>query len=115
MLVLLIIFMITAPVIQTGIEVVVPETQSVKEITEVRLVISLDKQQKLYLQDESVKLVDLPRKITEREPDPKRQSIYFRADKDVPWGIGTAVLDELEQHGIKNINIVTQPKSQRSP
>jgi biopolymer transport protein ExbD/biopolymer transport protein TolR len=115
MLVLLIIFMITAPVIQTGIEVVVPETTSAKEVADVLLVVSLDKQRRLYLENESVKLDELARKISERVPDPKRQSIYFRADKDVPWGIGTAVLDELEQHGIKNINIVTQPKSQRSP
>jgi biopolymer transport protein ExbD/biopolymer transport protein TolR len=109
MLVLLIIFMITAPVIQTGIEVVVPETQTVNEIAEERLVISLDRQQKIYLQNEGVRLDDLPRKISEKVPDPKRQSIYFRADKDVPWGISVAILDRLKQNGIENISIVTQP------
>ena len=114
MLVLLIIFMITAPVIQTGIEVVVPETRAAKEVAEVRLVISLDKQQKLFLQNEGVKIDDLPRKISERVPDRKRQSIYFRADKDVPWGISVAILDKLKQHGIENISIVTQPVVKRS-
>ena len=48
-LVLLIIFMVTAPVLQSGIEVAVPKTRTVKEITEERMVISIDKQQRVFL------------------------------------------------------------------
>jgi biopolymer transport protein ExbD/biopolymer transport protein TolR len=114
MLVLLIIFMITAPVIQSGIEVSVPKTQTVNEIAKKELVISIDKDNRLYLESEMVKVDDLARKIREKVPDTKRQSIYFRADKDVSWGLSVVVLDKLKQGGIENISIVTQPVEKRS-
>ena len=61
-LVLLIIFMITAPILQSGIEVDVPKTHTVKEITEVRLVVTIDKKQLIYLGNDPVNIHDLPPK-----------------------------------------------------
>src|SRR5919201_6934613 len=62
-LVLLIIFMLTAPILQSGIEVDVPKTKTVKEITEERVVISVDKNQLIYIGNEAVNIHDLRRKV----------------------------------------------------
>ena len=108
-LVLLIIFMVTAPVIQSGIEVNVPKTQIVREIAEEKLVVSVDKEQKLYLQNEAVNINELADKIREKLLDPARQSIYLRADEAVPFGTIAVVMDRLKLAGIENISVVTQP------
>ncbi len=108
-LVLLIIFMVTAPVIQSGIEVNVPKTQIVREIAEEKLVVSVDKEQRLYLQNDMVNINDLADRIREKLLDPARQSIYLRADEAVPFGTIAVVMDRLKLAGIENISVVTQP------
>lgn len=112
MLVLLIIFMVTAPVIQSGIEVDVPRTQVVREIAEEKLVVSIDREQKLYLQNTAVNVNELGQKIREQLLDPTRQSVYLRADQSVPFGTIAAVMDSLKLAGIQNISVVTQPLEQ---
>jgi len=107
-LVLLIIFMVTAPVIQSGIEVNVPKTQVVREIAEEKLVVSIDKEQRLYLQNDPVNVNELADKIHEKLLDPTRQSVYLRADESVPFGTFATVLDRLKLAGIENVSIVTQ-------
>jgi len=112
-LVLLIIFMVTAPVIQSGIEVNVPKTQVVREIAEEKLIVSIDKEQKLYLQNDPVINVnELGDKIREKLLDPTRQSVYLRADQSVPFQTFATVLDHLKLAGIENVSIVTQPLTQ---
>ena len=112
-LVLLIIFMVTAPVIQSGIEVNVPKTQVVREIAEEKLIVSIDKEQKLYLQNDPVNNVnELGDKIREKLLDPTRQSVYLRADQSVPFQTFATVLDHLKLAGIENVSIVTQPLQQ---
>ena len=111
-LVLLIIFMVTAPVIQSGIEVNVPKTQVVREIAEEKLIVSIDKEQKLYLQNDPVNVNQLGDKIREKLLDPTRQSVYLRADQSVPFQTFATVLDHLKQAGIENVSIVTQPLEQ---
>ena len=108
-LVVLIIFMVTAPVIQSGIEVSVPQTQLVREITEDRLVVTIDAQQKVYLQNAPVPVAELGDRIREKLLDPTRQSVYLMADKSVPWGTLVVVMDRLKLSGIENISAVTQP------
>ena len=111
-LVLLIIFMVTAPVIQSGIEVNVPETRVVREIAEEKLVVSIDKDQKLYLQNAPVNVNELGNKIREKLLDPTRQSVYLQADQVVPFQTFATVLDNLKLAGIENVSIVTQPWKQ---
>jgi biopolymer transport protein ExbD/biopolymer transport protein TolR len=108
-LVLLIIFMVTAPVIQSGIEVNVPKTQVVREISEEKLVVSIDKEQTLYLQNSPVNINELGDKIREKLLDPARQSVYLQADQSVPFQTFASVLDRLKLAGIENVSIVTQP------
>src|SRR3989442_7271491 len=79
-LVLLIIFMVTAPVLQSGIEVNVPKTRTVKEITEERLVITIDKSQGVFLGNDPVNINEIRSKLRKRIHDPQPQSIFFRSD-----------------------------------
>lgn len=108
-LVLLIIFMVTAPVIQSGIEVNVPKTQVVRELNEEKLVVAIDKKQTLYLGNEPVNINELGDKIREKLLDPTRKSVYLMADEAVPFQIFASVLDRLTMAGITNVSIVTQP------
>lgn len=108
-LVLLVIFMITAPVLQSGIEVNVPKTRTVKEITQQRMVVTIDSGQNVFLDDQPVNLHDLPYQLHQRGADPAHQVIYLRADKTVPFGVFATVMDAVKQAGITNVSIVTQP------
>ena len=108
-LVLLVIFMITAPVLQSGIEVAVPKTRTVNEITEQRLVLTIDRDQQVFLGDQPVNIHDLAQKLHQQSTDAAHQVIYLRADERVPFGAFASVMDAVKQAGITNISIVTQP------
>jgi len=108
-LVLLIIFMITAPVLQSGIEVAVPKTKTVKEITEERIVISIDRKQRVYLGNEAININQIAQELRRRVRDPENQSIYLRADENVPFGAFATVMDAVKSSGITNVSIVTEP------
>ena len=111
-LVLLIIFMITAPILQSGIEVDVPKTHTVKEIAEQRLVVTLDKKQTVYLGNEAVNIYELGAKVHEQLKQPQ-DAVFLRCDETVPFGSFAAVVDALRVSGINNISIVTEPISDR--
>jgi len=108
-LVLLVIFMITAPVLQSGIEVAVPKTRTVKEITEQRLVVTIDRSQQVFLGDQPVNIHELGKKLRQSGDDSVKQVIYLRADERVPFGAFASVMDAVKQAGITNVSIVTQP------
>ena len=108
-LVLLVIFMITAPVLQSGIEVAVPKTRTVKEITEQRTVLTIDRDQQVFMGDKLVNLHDLPQQLRQSTTDPTKRVIYLRADERVPFGAFASLMDAVKQAGITNISIVTQP------
>src|SRR5436305_7460698 len=82
-LVLLIIFMVTAPVLQSGIEVSVPHTRTVKEITEERIVISIDKSQKVYFGNDPININQIAATLKKKVRDPQHQAIYLRSDEAV--------------------------------
>ena len=108
-LVLLIIFMVTAPVLQSGIEVNVPKTRTVKEITEERLVISINKQQRVFLGNDAININEIAARLKQKIRDPQHQSIFIRSDEDVPFGAFATVMDAVKSSGITNVSIVTQP------
>ena len=111
-LVLLIIFMVTAPVLQSGIEVNVPRTRTVKEITEERMVISINRQQRVFLGNDPVNINEIKTKLLQKIRDPQHQSVFIRADEDVPFGAFATVMDAVKGAGITNVSIVTQPLDQ---
>ncbi len=113
-LVLLIIFMVTAPVLQSGIEVNVPKTRTVKEITEERMVISINKQQRVFLGSDAININEIKTKLRQKIRDPQHQSVFIRADEDVPFGAFATVMDAVKGAGITNVSIVTQPLEQNA-
>ena len=108
-LVLLIIFMLTAPILQSGIEVNVPKTRTVKEITEERLVITIDRSQRVFLGNDPININQIGARLKAKLRDPGRQSVFLRADQNVPFGAFATVMDAIKQAGITNVSIVTEP------
>jgi biopolymer transport protein TolR len=114
-LVLLLIFMLTAPVLQSGIAVQVPHTRAVNQITQSRTVVTIDKDQNVFLQDDGRNAgTDVPINLSNltaqlRSGDPAKRVIYVRADERVPFGAFASVMDAVKRAGITNISIVTQP------
>ncbi len=113
MLVLLVIFMITAPILQSGIDVDLPKTQTVKEISETRIIVTIDKGQLVYLGDDAVNIHDLGNKVRAEMHDPQHEAVFLRCDETVPFGTFATVVDTLRQSGIENVSIVTEPISAR--
>ncbi len=112
-LVLLIIFMITAPILQSGIEVELPKTKTVKEIAESRLVITIDRAQRVYLGNDPVNIHEIGQKVHAQLQNPQSDAVFLRCDETVPFGSFATVVDELRQSGIQNISVVTEPISSR--
>lgn len=108
-LVLLIIFMVTAPVLQSGIEVSVPQTRTVKEITEERVVVTINAKQEVFLGNDPVNINVIGQKLKEKIRDPVGQAVYVRADENVRFGAFATVMDAIKASGITNVSIVTQP------
>ncbi len=106
-LVLLLIFMVTAPVLQSGVEVAVPQTRTVNQLTEQHRVVTLDKDQNVFLDDKPVNIHNLPALLSAGTGAGK--TVYVRADQRVPFGAFASVMDAVKQAGIANISIVTQP------
>lgn len=120
-LVLLLIFMLTAPVLQSGVTVAVPHTRAVTQLTEQRTVVTIDRNQNVFLQqsgrnngnDTPINLEDLTSALhTAVRAAAANQTIYVRADERVPFGAFASVMDAVKRAGITNISIVTQPLEQ---
>lgn len=106
-LVLLLIFMVTAPVLQSGVDVAVPQTRTVNQLTEAHRVVTVDKDGNVFLDDKPINIHDLPALLAKGGSPGK--TVYVRADARVPFGAFASVMDEVKQAGITNISIVTQP------
>jgi biopolymer transport protein TolR len=116
MLVLLIIFMVTAPMMVQGLDVKLPETTSeaLKQSEEL-LILTVTKDGNLFLDEFPVKIDGLADKltgITGRKPGTK---VYMRADKDVPYGVVVQVMAECRKAGINNLGMVTEPEKVPTP
>ncbi|HWZ50586.1 MAG TPA: biopolymer transporter ExbD [Granulicella sp.] len=110
-LVLLLIFMLTAPVLQSGLEVAIPKTRSVNQLTEQHMVVTIDKDQNVFLEDKPVNVNELPAKLKGAATGPK-SIVYVRSDERVPFGAFASVMDAIKLAGITNISIVTRPLEQ---
>ena len=106
-LVLLIIFMLTAHVMEFGIEVDVPKVQAVKDTAQELPVVTITKDGTTYLNDKPVNINDLQATIQQRFG--KAKAIYVRADKETIWDPIAQVTAMLGQAGFQ-VNMVTQPE-----
>jgi biopolymer transport protein ExbD/biopolymer transport protein TolR len=109
LLVLLVIFMLTAPILQSGIELDVPKTRTVKEISQERLVVSIDRGERLFLGNDPISIHELGAQVKGKLGNSSSQSVFLRADQRVPFGTVATVVDTLRQAGIEQISMVTEP------
>lgn len=109
MLVLLVIFMVTAPMLQTGIDVQLPETRALEdENPESRAVISISREGFLYYGSQQINLAALGDHLKQDSRSAK-DAIYLRADKDVKWNSIVTVIDTIRGAGFSEIKLVTKP------
>ena len=111
MLVLLIIFMVTAPMMQQGINIDLPETAaSGMETNDEPFVLSIQKDNKLYIAKEEVQLTGLRKKLKAIFKTRPNKQIYLKADKTVNYELVAKALAEIRAAGIYNIGLVTLPQ-----
>jgi biopolymer transport protein TolR len=111
-LVLLLIFMLTAPMMYRGIDVSLPKTGKGSKPAEMeeRLILTLSKEQKVYLNEEQVSFNHLTRKIKQVYSKRKDKTLYVKADKTLPYGFIIETMDQVQNAGVKKIGMVTEPK-----
>jgi biopolymer transport protein TolR len=108
-LVLLIVFMVTAPILQTGIEVNLPRTQSVADVDpEQRAVITISREELLFYRSGMVNFNQLG-ELLRQDIGNTNRPIFLQADEDVRWKTIVAVVDEVRLSGYTAINLVTRP------
>ena len=110
MLVLLVIFMVTAPIIQQGVQVNLPQAKAAAiPGTEQLLVVSIAKDGKIYLNDNVMTLDELGSKIRAIRANEAEKQVYVRADQEVRYGLVMKTIAELKQAGIERVGMVTRP------
>lgn len=110
MLVLLIIFMVTAPMMVQGVDVALPEATSKPLESETEpLIITIDKNNAIYINDYKVSLGFLQEKLVKVLEGRMDREVYFRADKDIAYGIVVQVISEIKGAGVEKLGMVTVP------
>jgi biopolymer transport protein TolR len=108
-LVLLIIFMIAAPMMQSGIDINLPQAKAAPEDMGEGVVVTITKAQQIYI-DERVSNLDrfegILGDVTQKKGS---RSVFLRADKDVPYGLVIDVVGKIKSMGIENLGLVTEP------
>ncbi len=109
-LVLLIIFMVTAPMLQQGIKVNLPQAraQSIKS-EEQKLMITITKDQKIYINKNPYTIGELGTTLKALQAYKKNKQVFLKADKDVPYGFVVRVMSEIKAAGIQELGMVTEP------
>lgn len=117
MLVLLIIFMVTAPMMQEGISVDLPQASGApiaKEQHSEEIVISVSGPGKIFVNDVAVQENELAHTVLEATKKDSSRDVYLRADKTVPYGVVVRIMAALKSAGVANLGMITTPVEQPS-
>jgi len=106
-LVLLVIFMVTAPMLYRGMDIKLPVSASNTIKPEIRKVLTIEKDQRLYLEKDQVSPIQLERTLRLLKAEHADVSLYLRADRDVPYGVVVQVMDSVKKAGIDKLGMVT--------
>jgi biopolymer transport protein TolR len=110
MLVLLIIFMVTAPMMIQGVDVSLPEATSAPMSSDTeQLIVTIDKNNQVYINDFRVSAENLKEKLLQILKNRTDQEVYLRADKTVPYGMVVYVMSEVKGAGIEKLGMITEP------
>ena len=108
-LVLLIIFMVTAPMMQRGVDVRLPRVESSANAEEQRLVVTVGRDQKVYLNDKLVGVGLIGERVRDLSKSTGVDFVFLRADREVPYGRVMSVMDAIKKAGIEKVGLVTEP------
>jgi len=111
MLVLLIVFMITAPLLHRGMDIKLPKASTNNIKGTERTVLTVEKNQTVHLGKEEIGLARLEERLLLLKGNSPDVSLYLRADRDVPYGTVVHVMDLIKRAGIVKLGIVTEPLS----
>ncbi|MDA3789086.1 MAG: protein TolR [Desulfobacula sp.] len=113
MLVLLIIFMVTAPMMVQGIDVDLPKaTSKALKSSEERLIISIDEDKKVFINEQVVSVEFLTQKLGAILENFDEKNVYLRADKKVPYGIVVNVISKIKKAGVDSLGMITLPDNE---
>jgi biopolymer transport protein TolR len=114
MLVLLIIFMVTAPMLSMGIDVNLPRVKSKSvDVTEEKLVLTINEAREIYLNKVRINLGELNAKLEAIFANRIEREVFLRADKNVPYGFVVEVMAEVRRAGVDKLGMITEPPEDR--
>ena len=108
MLVLLIIFMVTAPLLQQGIDVDLPQAKGKDLPPEERVTLSIDGHGTIFMNNNKVTMDEMKVKLTAISK--LNPNVFLKADKDVPYGVVVQVMGEIKEAGIEKLGMITEPR-----
>jgi len=109
-LVLLIIFMVTAPMLQMGIDVNLPQVKSRNlDVTEEKVVLTIDGARGIFVNKTKIPLAELGARLEGVFADRSERELYLRADRAVPYGFVVEVMAEIRKAGIDKLGMITEP------
>ena len=111
-LVLLVIFMVTAPMLHRGLDINLPQSKSNTVKSEERLVVTIERDQRLYLDNDRISVGQLEKRLRAAKERNAAVSVYLRADRDVPYGTVIRVMDGVKRSGIERLGMVTDPMTE---
>ena len=114
MLVLLIIFMVTAPMMMQGVDVSLPEATAEPLPTETdQLIITINKDGQIFISDYQVSIGFLQEKLKKIIENRRDREVYLKADKNIPYGTVVRVMSEIKGAGVEKLGMVTEPISEQ--
>ena len=112
-LVLLIIFMVTAPMMQRGVDVRLPRVESSADAQEQRLVVTVGRDQKVYLNDKLVPVAGLEPRLRDAIKARADKTVYLKADQGLSYGFVVETMDRIRRAGVEKLGMVTEPARER--
>jgi biopolymer transport protein TolR len=117
MLVLLIIFMVTAPLMQQGVQVDLPQTsaQLIKDEGDQPIILSLTKEQKIFIGKTEVAREELEVKLTANDKIKRDKKVDLQADRTLPYGFVVDIMAVLKNAGVEQVGMLTEPVPLEEP
>lgn len=116
MLVLLIIFMVTAPMIQQGVDVDLPNTETVEiSSDDGKSIVSINKEGKIFLGETEIPIEELEEKVKFNSKIQKEKQVFLYADQSLQYEIVVRVMAILKKAGVENMGMVTEPMEGEAP
>ena len=111
MMVLLIVFMISAPMMQAGIDISLPKASEAPKDVSAGIIVTIDKKQQIYIDEYKVDPGQFESRLKTIRDVKKFRPIFIRADKSVPYGTVIELMGRIKKLGIDNVGLITEPES----